>query len=668
MSLAPAEVDVFTGPHSRMKRLVERYSAKLTATDFSSYSDLKLLLCSLINTFKEFKTHERIENECIMQKLKNRLKFLQIEVKEVTKIHSDNKLSEMLELFEQDCKAMNHCHIGPGEMINIGEALRKALGEFNEDFIPHMKEEEEIFQPLLMEYFTYDELKAIKSDVIQRHLRLTKYKRDSEKDDSGVEVQDKEEEEDEDDTAKILSLPTEITLEIFSYLGPRDLLRSAQVCSSWSGLARDPSLWKTLHPVQWAQGDWKFHSISDIPSEPDPWDIEDDTYVVVDEDADFDESHSSGESDTSDSSQASRTAMGIRREAKMLDDMSKYLIPYIGSGVENVVLARSKGLTNGVVYRILVKCPNLKHLDLSMTKVNDIAFKGLGKDRAGSQLKHVDLSGCVSISDRALRQLSKALSEKLHDTTEPVAKRDFDKNGRLKTKQCNCGSCHGVVSSSCSVDEIGSMAPNNERTKGPRRYQHDDTNANSSSCSASKTKCCCSNSATQRLFTGGHSNTRRSSITLDHQLNSNRTGVAHGDQTGLNDALRTSRYSDHSSCFRILRRKLFVNRWGVMRVAPTIGLPWRGVWYLSLSGCYKITDAGLRFLAEGGLDNLHHLDLSGCLGVTAAGISQLAYSCPLLDHQEFFYCDNILEGPYADTASGCQNLECSGRVCCRSGE
>ena len=28
-STAPAEVDVFTGPHSRMKRLVERYSAKV---------------------------------------------------------------------------------------------------------------------------------------------------------------------------------------------------------------------------------------------------------------------------------------------------------------------------------------------------------------------------------------------------------------------------------------------------------------------------------------------------------------------------------------------------------------------------------------------------------------------------------------------------------------
>ena len=64
---------------------------------------------------------------------------------------------------------------------------------------------------------------------------------------------DKQEEE-EEEPAKILSLPNELTVEIFSYLGPKDLLRCAQVCSSWSGLARDGSLWKTLHPMLWAQG------------------------------------------------------------------------------------------------------------------------------------------------------------------------------------------------------------------------------------------------------------------------------------------------------------------------------------------------------------------------------------------------------------------------------
>lgn len=70
----------------------------------------------------------------------------------------------------------------------------------------------------------------------------------------------------------------------------------------------------------------------------------------------------------------------------------------------------------------------------------------------------------------------------------------------------------------------------------------------------------------------------------------------------------------------------------------------------------------------GGLPKLRHLDLSGCLQVTAEGLLDLVFVCPTLDHTEFFYCDNIDEGPYPDTASGCQNLQCKNRVCCRTGE
>lgn len=71
--------------------------------------------------------------------------------------------------------------------------------------------------------------------------------------------------------------------------------------------------------------------------------------------------------------------------------------------------------------------------------------------------------------------------------------------------------------------------------------------------------------------------------------------------------------------------------------------------------------------SNGGLPNLQYLDLSGCLNVTAQGLIDLVSVCPSLDHAQFFYCDNIYEGPYQDTASGCQNLECMYRVCCRLG-
>ena len=82
--------------------------------------------------------------------------------------------------------------------------------------------------------------------------------------------------------------------------------------------------------------------------------MDDEIDDVYDEDKDFDESQSSGgdsedAGSDSDGGQRSRVAMAIRREQKMLDNMSKYLIPYIGGGVENVVLGGSKGLTNAMV-------------------------------------------------------------------------------------------------------------------------------------------------------------------------------------------------------------------------------------------------------------------------------------------------------------------------------
>ena len=51
---------------------------QLSEVDLSSCSDLRALLWSLKATFSEFKTHEHIENECIMWRLKNRLQFLKV--------------------------------------------------------------------------------------------------------------------------------------------------------------------------------------------------------------------------------------------------------------------------------------------------------------------------------------------------------------------------------------------------------------------------------------------------------------------------------------------------------------------------------------------------------------------------------------------------------------
>ena len=104
--------------------------------------------------------------------------------------------------------------------------------------------------------------------------------------------------------------------------------------------------------------------------------------------------------------------------------------------------------------------------------------------------------------------------------------------------------------------------------------------------------------------------------------------------------------------------------------------PSRPLEFLSLSGCYRITDDGLWRLVsaddkvEAGLPHLKHLDLSGCMNVSVEGLLPVLENCPLINFSHLFYCDNVFLGEgIDDLASGCRNLaRGSSRVCCRSGQ
>ncbi|PIO25627.1 hypothetical protein AB205_0052680 [Aquarana catesbeiana] len=247
--------------HTRKRRSGECWRVtteeELSKTNFSNNNDFRALLQSLYETFKEFKMHEQIENECIIGLLQQRSRT-------VYNVHSDNKLSEMLVLFERGLKNIKDEY----EQLNYAQQLKERLEAFTSDFIPHMKEEEEVFQPMLMEYFTYDELKDIKKMVIAQHC--------SQKDPSELlrglslwneaeelqkvlkySVDEKAEEEitAKPSTVSISHLPPEVMLNIFSYLNPQELCRCSQVNSKWAQLAKTGSLWKHLYPVLWARGE-----------------------------------------------------------------------------------------------------------------------------------------------------------------------------------------------------------------------------------------------------------------------------------------------------------------------------------------------------------------------------------------------------------------------------
>ena len=53
------------------------------------------------------------------------------------------------------------------ERIKYGLKLEKELVKFQQHFLPHMQEEEDIFQPLLVQYFSVEELKELKESVLK---------------------------------------------------------------------------------------------------------------------------------------------------------------------------------------------------------------------------------------------------------------------------------------------------------------------------------------------------------------------------------------------------------------------------------------------------------------------------------------------------------------------
>jgi len=65
---------------------------------------------------------------------------------------------------------------------------------------------------------------------------------------------------------------------------------------------------------------------------------------------------------------------------------------------------------------------------------------------------------------------------------------------------------------------------------------------------------------------------------------------------------------------------------------------------------------------------LRHLDMSGCFHLTGDALKSLVSVCPALQPSSLYYCDNVTDGPFPGNASGCRNLQCTTRVCCRSGD
>ncbi|GFS04503.1 F-box/LRR-repeat protein 5 [Elysia marginata] len=248
----PEEVDVFTVPHTRMKKLIHLYNNLVTSTDFRDKIHLTCLLQNLHCVFTELKAHEQIENTYIMGELRNKLHAASIRNPAVCNCHSDNRLTEMQDLVMD---GYQWAEKPQRERQVYGRKLRMALEDFTQNFLPHMDMEEQVFQPMLMEYFSYEELKALKVKVIKQH-GISKYEENYHEkfvsDSHETEELDRPTAVEEEEPCLIDCLPNELCHQILSLLGPKDLCRVGRVSRRWASLAQYPKLWTAIFPVHWA--------------------------------------------------------------------------------------------------------------------------------------------------------------------------------------------------------------------------------------------------------------------------------------------------------------------------------------------------------------------------------------------------------------------------------
>ncbi|XP_017566971.2 F-box/LRR-repeat protein 5 isoform X3 [Pygocentrus nattereri] len=684
MAPFPDEVDVFTGPHWRMKQLVGLYCDKLSKTNFSNNNDFRAFLQTLCATFKVFKIHEQIENEYIIELLQQRSRT-------IYNVHSDNKLSEMLSLFEKGLRNVkSEC-----EQLNYARQLKERLEAFTQDFLPHMKEEEEVFQPMLMEYFSYEELKAIKRQVIAQHcsqqwdkaeevLKGLNLWSQAEELHKAFKYSDHEKTEDAERENRtythISALPEEVLVRLFQFLGPEDLCRCSQVCSTWAQVVKTGLLWRHLYPVRWARGDYYCGGPGELDQDPDEeWvrNLEEEgrAYQEWDEDADVDESEEACEDSLAIST--------VRREKKLLNGMIQNLLPAVGPSVRTVSLAYSAAVSSKMVRQILSLCPNLTHLDLTQTDITDSAFDSWAQLEACRSLEHLDLSGCEKITDHTLKRLSLGLGDLTLPKNSPERRAKLLKGPSSPIRLLDEHSAYamertrqalifkrrpGGQGMACSpvwvLDpaELADIEDAVDRSKRGGVTAQDEGRGGILELQAGGGSCCCRRSRRRSYRTGadagssywqhlygslqcGHS----TCCSSDTAIRTVSGAQCEPQATGGSDGFRTKCLSEGDSR---------TNQSGACRALR----------FLSLSGCYQVTDLGLRCLSQGGgLPLLEHLNLSGCLFITEVGLRELVSVCPSLNDEHFYYCDNI-NGPHAETASGCQNLQCGFRACCRSGE
>ena len=114
----------------------------MSAANFQDSSSLYGFLSCLDSIFHEFKHHEEIENKCIMRVLQGRLSCEQL-MSVVKEAHKHTHVPEILSLIKKGFRTAKNKKTLLNRM-NYKDTLQKAVEEFQRDYLPHMKHEEEV--------------------------------------------------------------------------------------------------------------------------------------------------------------------------------------------------------------------------------------------------------------------------------------------------------------------------------------------------------------------------------------------------------------------------------------------------------------------------------------------------------------------------------------------
>lgn len=606
------EYDVFRIPHSRMMQLVNSCTRRLTVTDFANNDALFELLNNLDNVFKEFKSHEEIENEHIMLKLKQKLKALAIHNSAVCNCHKDDEFTPLFRLVEQGFLHINKSRT-TSERISFGVHLRKALKQFTKRFVPHMREEEEVFQPLLMQHFSVEELIEMKNNVIKMHLQRRKViaqvyssvlkvskdlaplagksnrKRhliqsalptESESNHGTTSVQKYKDKIEPSQSSMINQLPNELMLKIFSDLDQASLFKAVQVCQKWKALVYNPTNWNRLCFQDWLKkGPVNTQTVQQEDQDDDEYDQACTTnlaYKGIEYIDDSDE-------------ELEESAKVVAGDVKILQFWLTNLLPKIGMHVRELNLSSCASLNNNLMRRILRLCPNIRDLNISYTRLGDNAFRGIRLDR----LERFNSEGCENLSDNAFKYMLVATITAL-------------------TRPQTHSSQHHDYHGECSHEH-------------PQKNEEKEEEENDASVKV-------------EYFCGDC--TDNYTIEEIHQMN--RKYLGHDDieqQEQLEEDEDVASFNGRNH-----------------------------LKYINLSGCWSITDFGLRCIASKyDVSDLQYLNLSGCINVSSHGMNLFVNLCQLLNGENLYYCDNIGDGPLGASANGCENLGCGKKFCCRSG-